>query len=156
MVLYGKLYGRVGRCRHYLEQPASFGSRAVVLYGCSAMATCSFPYRYGLFSFSRSLTLAAVWESRSRLRGFAAAAGLPALFLEARSLKKRSGLFLCDRSAGSRRSASGHRDVEADANVRVCVWESVFDPTLERDERRQQGAEVICRLVGVQLFYRCA
>src|SRR4051812_31089737 len=29
MVLYGKLYGRVGRCRHYLE-PASFGSRAFV------------------------------------------------------------------------------------------------------------------------------
>jgi hypothetical protein len=29
----------------------------------------------GSISFSRSLTLAAVWESRSRLRGFAAAAG---------------------------------------------------------------------------------
>src|SRR6185312_5301312 len=66
MVLYGKLYGRVGRCRHYLEQPASFGSRAVVLYGCSATATCSLP-GMGSISFSRSLTLAAVWESRSRL-----------------------------------------------------------------------------------------
>src|SRR3979411_3321316 len=36
MVLHGKLCGRVGRCRHYSEKPASFGSRAFALYGESA------------------------------------------------------------------------------------------------------------------------
>jgi hypothetical protein len=37
MVLYGKLYGRVGRCRHYLQtkRPDGINHRGVCLYGAS-------------------------------------------------------------------------------------------------------------------------
>src|SRR5689334_25224656 len=42
MVLYGKLYGRVGRCRHYFDQPAGPHPRVFL---CTAAAAQPHPIR---------------------------------------------------------------------------------------------------------------
>src|SRR5437763_5315702 len=75
MVLHGKLCGRVGRCRHYSsESPRGFDLAGFRLYA-TAYWTTQFPVRcMTLFAGAPRTLGPRVWESRSRLRGFAATA----------------------------------------------------------------------------------
>ena len=65
MVLHGKLCGRVGRCRHYLDRPDRENGWARFLYA-GTWSCHSFPCAAWAVLFSRCASLnGRVWESRS-------------------------------------------------------------------------------------------